>query len=35
VGESPPDRSIDRRELAAYASVASMLFNLDEMVTKQ
>jgi hypothetical protein len=35
VGESPPDRSLDRRELAAYASVASMLLNMDETVTKQ
>jgi len=35
VGESPPDPSLDRRELAAYASVASMLLNMDEMVTKQ
>ncbi len=35
VGESPSDRSLDRRELAAYASVASMLLNMDEMVTKQ
>jgi hypothetical protein len=35
VGESPPDRSLERRELAAYASVASMLLNMDEMVTKQ
>jgi hypothetical protein len=33
-GDSPPDPSLDRRELAAYASVASMLLNLDEMVTK-
>ena len=35
MGASPPDRSLDRRELAAYASVASMLLNMDEMVTKQ
>jgi hypothetical protein len=35
VGESPSDRSLDRRELAAYASVGSMLLNMDEMVTKQ
>ena len=34
-GESRPDPALDRRELAAYASVASLLLNLDEMVTKQ
>jgi hypothetical protein len=34
-GDSRPDPSLDRRELAAYASVASLIFNLDEMVTKQ
>ena len=34
-GDSRPDPSLDRRELAAFASVASMLLNLDEMVTKQ
>ena len=34
-GESPPDASLNPRELAAYAAVASMLLNLDETVTKQ
>jgi hypothetical protein len=34
-GDSRPDLSLDRRDLAAYASVASMLLNMDEMVTKQ
>jgi hypothetical protein len=34
-GDSRPDPSLDRRELAAFASVASVLLNLDEMVTKQ
>ncbi|MCI0362969.1 MAG: DUF1553 domain-containing protein, partial [Phycisphaerales bacterium] len=34
-GDSRPDSTIDRRELAAYASVASVLLNMDEMVTKQ
>ena len=34
-GDSRPDPSLDRRELAAYASVASVLLNMDEMVTKQ
>jgi len=33
-GESRPDSKLDARELAAYASVASMLLNLDEAVTK-
>jgi hypothetical protein len=34
-GDSRPDPSLDRRELAAFASVASVILNLDEMVTKQ
>ena len=34
-GETPPDPSIEARELAAYASVASLLLNLDEAVTKE
>jgi hypothetical protein len=34
-GESAPDASLNSRELAAYAAVASMLLNLDETVTKQ
>jgi len=34
-GDSPADPALDRRELAAYASVASLLLNMDEMVTKQ
>ena len=34
-GDSPADPSLDRRELAAYASVASLILNMDEMVTKQ
>ena len=34
-GDSPFDPALDRRELAAYASVASLLLNLDEVVTKQ
>ena len=34
-GESKPDASLDRRELAAYASVASLLLNLDEVMTKE
>jgi Protein of unknown function (DUF1553)/Protein of unknown function (DUF1549)/Concanavalin A-like lectin/glucanases superfamily/Planctomycete cytochrome C len=34
-GESRPDAKLDRRELAAYASVASLLLNLDEVMTKE
>jgi hypothetical protein len=34
-GESRPDAQLDRRELAAYASVASLLLNLDEVMTKE
>jgi hypothetical protein len=34
-GETRADSALDRRELAAYASVASLILNLDEMVTKQ
>jgi len=34
-GESPPDATLNPRELAAYAAVGSMLLNLDETVTKQ
>jgi mono/diheme cytochrome c family protein len=34
-GDSPPDPKLDARELAAYASVASLMFNLDEAITKE
>jgi Protein of unknown function (DUF1553)/Protein of unknown function (DUF1549)/Concanavalin A-like lectin/glucanases superfamily/Planctomycete cytochrome C len=34
-GDTPSDPALDRRELAAYASVASLILNMDEMVTKQ
>ena len=34
-GAKPNDPSIAPRELAAYASVASLLLNLDEAVTKE
>jgi len=34
-GDSPWNRKLDSRELAAYMSVASLLLNLDETVTKQ
>ncbi len=34
-GESPFDRTVDSRELAAYGAVGSLLLNLDEAITKQ
>jgi len=34
-GESAHDPSLDPRELAAFASVASLIFNLDEAITKE
>ena len=34
-GESQADATLDRRELAAYASVGSLLLNLDEAMTKE
>ena len=34
-GESPSDPSLDKRELAAYASIASLILNMDEAVTKE
>jgi hypothetical protein len=34
-GASPRDESIGVAELAAYASIGSMLLNLDEFVTKE
>ncbi|MCC6291305.1 MAG: DUF1553 domain-containing protein [Bryobacterales bacterium] len=33
-GESKPDAHLDRRELAAYGAVGSLLLNLDETVTR-
>jgi hypothetical protein len=35
VGEYPRDKALDPSELAAYATVASLILNLDEVVTKQ
>ncbi len=35
VGESKPDESADEVELAAMASVARVLLNLDETLTKE
>ena len=34
-GDSPQPRKLDTRELAAYTSIASLVLNLDEAVTKQ
>ena len=34
IGESPRNASLDATELAAWASVASTILNLDETVTK-
>ncbi len=35
VGESPRDPRLDPAELAAWTTVASVIFNLDETITKQ
>ena len=35
VGESQCDTKLDSTELAAYAAVANLIFNLDESVTKE
>ena len=35
VGESKADPALDPVELAAYATVASTLLNLDETITKE
>src|ERR1700722_20357350 len=34
-GESPMDRTADPTELAAWTSIASLLLNMDEAITKQ
>jgi hypothetical protein len=34
IGESPRDEKLDSAELAAYTTVASMILNLDETITK-
>jgi len=34
-GDSPQNKKLDSRELAAYTSIASLILNLDETVTKQ
>lgn len=35
VGESVPDASLDEKDLAAWTTVASMLLNLDETISKR
>jgi hypothetical protein len=35
VGEKRNDDKLGKAELAAYATTASLLFNLDEVITKQ
>jgi hypothetical protein len=35
VGESPAPKNCDPKELAAWTTVASMILNLDETITKQ
>jgi hypothetical protein len=35
VGESPRDKQLDPAELAAWTTVASVILNLDETITKQ
>jgi hypothetical protein len=34
-GESPIRPGLDRAELAAYASVASLILNMDEAITRE
>jgi hypothetical protein len=34
-GESPRDKTIDTAELAAYTTTASVILNLDEVITRQ
>jgi hypothetical protein len=34
-GESQPDSTLDRAELAAYTAVAQLILNLDETITKE
>ena len=34
VGESPRDMTLDAAELAAWTTVASVILNLDETITK-
>ena len=34
-GDHPRDETLDKATLAAYASVAGLLLNLDEVITKE
>jgi hypothetical protein len=34
-GESPRDKTLDPAELAAYTTTASVILNLDEVITRQ
>jgi hypothetical protein len=34
-GESPVDPKLNKQELAAWTTVASMILNLDEAISKQ
>tara|TARA_B100001013_G_scaffold319060_1_gene227719 strand:+ start:142 stop:468 length:327 start_codon:yes stop_codon:yes gene_type:complete len=34
-GESPVPKGLDRKELAAYTVIASLILNLDETITKE
>jgi hypothetical protein len=34
VGEKPADATLNQTELAAYAMVASLILNLDEVITQ-
>jgi hypothetical protein len=34
VGEKPADATLNQAELAAYATVASLILNLDEVITQ-
>ena len=34
-GDSPPDEKLNVSELAAYTTVASLILNMDETVTKE
>ena len=35
VGVKPADKTLNPEELAAYSMVASLILNLDEVITKQ
>src|SRR5260370_41171395 len=35
VGEAPYDKKVDRSELAAWTTVASVILNMDETITKE